>query len=262
MWKKILLGLVVLIAVVLTIVMVMTSGMTETAESFFRNVADKQYDKAYSYLSEDFTKSVSKEELAKYMQRTGLQNYRDVSWGNRSVDGKRGEIEGTVETVSGGVIPVTVKCIKKGDGSWRIYAINKPASGVAEQTSTEKNSIVQLPSEGASVKLVKESIAQFAQAVNKKDMADFRRFTAKAFQKEVSTAKLNSAFKSFMDMETDFTVLDRMKPVIDPKPVRKENGTLHLEGYYETSPSKFYYTLVYVQEEKIWKLISINVELK
>ena len=106
MWKKILLGVVVLIAVVLTLVMVMTAGMTDTAESFFKSVAAKEYDKAYSYLSEDFSKSVSKEQLIKYMQRTGLQNYRDVSWGNRSVEGKRGEIEGTVETVSGGAIPV------------------------------------------------------------------------------------------------------------------------------------------------------------
>ncbi len=261
MWKKILLGLVVLIAVVLTLVMVMTAGMTDTAESFFKSVAAKKYDKAYGYLSEDFTKSVSKEQLIKYMQRTGLQNYRDVSWGNRSVEGKRGEVEGTVETVSGGAIPVTVKCIKKSDGSWRIYAINKPTSGI-EETTTGQDTALQPPGEEVSRKLVKACIAHFAEAINKKDTSSFRLFTSKAFQKEVTVAQLNSAFKSFMDMETDFTVLDRMDPVIDPKPVLKEDGTLHIEGYYATSPNKFYYSLDYIREENMWKLIRINVELK
>ncbi len=262
MWKKIVLGLVIFIGVVLALVMVMTAGMTDTAESFFESVAAKQYDKAYSYLSEDFTRSISKEQLIAYMERTGLQNYRDVSWGNRSVEGKRGEIEGTVETLSGGAIPITVKCIKKSDGSWRIYAINKPASGIVQKETAEPVMLLKAPDTEKAIKLVKETMRHFAHAVNQKDMTDLHAYAAAVFQKQVSVEKLNNAFKSFMETQVDFTVLDRMNPHLDFQPKIKEGGTLILEGTYSTSPSKVYFVLKYSREKEAWKLVGINVEVK
>jgi len=262
MWKKIVLGLVILIVVVLALVMVMTAGMTETAESFFKSVAAKQYDKAYSYLSEDFTRSISKEELIAYMKRTGLENYRDVSWGNRSIEGKRGEIEGTVETRSGGAIPVTVKCIKKSDGSWRIYAINKPASGIVQKETTEPDTLLKAPNAEEAMQLVKETMRHFAHAVNRKDMTDLHAYAAAVFQKQVSVEKLNNAFKSFMEMQVDFTVLDKMNPHLDSQPKVKEDGTLILEGTYPTTPNKVYFVLKYMRGKAVWKLVGINVEIK
>jgi hypothetical protein len=261
MWKKILLGFVGLIVFVIAITLYLTSGMTDTAEAFFRNISEKQYTKAYSYLSEDFKQAVSKDKMIAFMQQTGLEKYKNANWGNRSFEGNRGEIEGTIETTTGSAIPITIHFVKLDDGSWRIYAIDKPASGVKIENKPVNTDMPAVPDANESIVLVKDTIRHFARAVNNKDMGKFHTFASQAFQKEVSVAKLNRAFKSFMDMNIDFMVLDSMKPVLDPKPVLN-NGILVIRGYYETSPKKLYYDLSYIRENKQWKLLNMNIEIK
>lgn len=261
MWKKIVIGFIGVIVLVVTITMYFTSGMTDTAEAFFRNIAEKKYDKAYSYLSEDFKQIVSKDKMIVFMRQTGLEKYKSASWGNRSFEGNRGEIEGTIETTTGSAIPLTVQFVKLDDGSWRIYALNKPSSGVKIENKPVHTNKSEVPDTRESMMLVKNTIRHFARAINNKDMSKFHMFVSQTFQKEVSITKLNSVFKSFMDMNIDFMVLDTMKPVLDPQPVLN-NGILVIRGYYETSPKRLYYDLSYIRENKQWKLLNMNIEIK
>lgn len=264
MWKKLLLGILAFIVAIVLLVMYATSGMTDTTEAFFESVATKNYNRAYNYLSDDFTKATSKEQLIAFMESNGFDKYRSASWGNRVVEGKRGTIEGTIETETDGAIPVKIKLVKLSDESWRIYAIEKPQSGIQIEADTKiselevnKSKLLSVPE---TLALVKNTILHFALSVNKKDMSYLRDDASELFKKEVSLEDANLGFKSFMDMDVDFTMLDKMQPIIDTKTLQ-EDGNLLVKGYYETSPNKFYFQMLYTKENGLWKLIAIDAKI-
>jgi hypothetical protein len=132
MWKKILLGFLGFIVIIVALIMFLTSGMTDSAEAFFTQVKSGQYDQAYRSLSADFKQSTTQEQLTAFMKQTGLDGYQGASWGNRSFEGKQGKIEGSIETANG-AIPIVIKFIKTESGEWQIYSISKPQSGVQAQ---------------------------------------------------------------------------------------------------------------------------------
>lgn len=288
MWKKILIGFLVFVVAIVVLVFYATSGMTDSAENFLKEAGAKQYDKAYSMLSEDFKKATSKEEMIAFLKDAGLDSYKSASWGNRSFEGKRGELEGSITTASGGAVPLTIKFIKAADGNWQIYAISKPQAGTQIESSQKKQANTKeetskratqaapaanaepakVPIEGkpadskSYINLTKETIHDFAASINKKNMEAFRNTTASLFQDQFSVEQFNQAFKSFMDMGIDFTVLDTMQPIFDPKPAIDSDGVLLIKGYYETKPNRFYFDLRYVQESGEWKLVRINADIK
>ena len=53
---KILAGIGTLVIIVVTTIIFMTAGMSDTADKFFIAVKSNNYDAAYSFLSEDFKK--------------------------------------------------------------------------------------------------------------------------------------------------------------------------------------------------------------
>ncbi|HGZ70016.1 MAG TPA: hypothetical protein ENK74_01305 [Nitratifractor sp.] len=268
MWKKILIGVVAFFAIVIALVMYGTSGMTDTVDSFLQSVSEQNYNKAYNYLSDDFTKSTSKEQLIAFVKSSGLDKYKSASWGNRSFEGKRGEIEGTIETQNGGAIPLKVKFTKLSDGSWRIYAIEKAQSGVQVEKETQKNKVAKTAPSSTPKKsdadieaLVKDTILHFAVSVNKKDMSFLRDSASNRFKEAVTLEAANKGFQSFMDMNIDFTILDKMEPIIDSQE-KKSDGRLVLNGHYETKPNKFYFVIHYIKESGTWKLIALDINIE
>ena len=138
MWKKILGGFVVFIALLVMLVMYATSGLTETADKFFSAMSANNYELAYNMLSEDFKKSVTKDVLKEFAHKNGFDLYKKANWGNRSVDGTRGVLEGSIETVRGTVVPVTLKMVQDEYDNWKIYAIFKPKSGIVQEEESFK----------------------------------------------------------------------------------------------------------------------------
>ncbi len=265
MWKKIVLGIVVLIAGTTVLVLYLTAGMSETAENFFEEVKAHRYDKAYGMLSEDFRQSTSREELIRFLKQAGLDQYQSASWGNRSMEGRRGVLEGTVTTSSGTAVPLTIRFVKYGDGNWQIYEIEKPKAGAhivdGGATSTAA-STTAMPDTETSKALVRETIGRFARSVNKGEMSELRDSAAEIFRQEVSLERINQALQPFIKMGIDFTVLDRMDPRLEPGPEMDEKGVLTLQGYYDTKPNRFHYTLRYIREKGEWKLVDFNVAIR
>ena len=282
MWKKVLGGFILLIVLAVGLAFYLTAGMTKTAETFFKEVAAKQYDQAYALTSADFKKVVSKEQMIAFLKQNGLDSFQSASWGNRSAEGNRGVIEGSIIT-SAGAIPLTIKMVKAGD-SWQIYSIDKPAAGTqiekevknpgdtagrpAEATQASAQPASPKPAESAVqdtdaayTKLVKETLHTFALSINQKNMEGFRQSVSKALQDAVSTEKFNNAFKVFIEKNVDFTIVDPMQPVFDSKPVIND-GILTLKGHYDTTPNKLYFNLSYMQENGAWKLTNIDVNVK
>jgi hypothetical protein len=260
MWKKILLGFLGFIVIVVVLAMFMTSGMTESAETFFAQIKAGQYDQAYQSLSADFKGSTTQEQLIAFMKQTGLDRYQSASWGNRSFEGKQGKLEGSITTPDGS-IPVVIKFTKTEKGGWQIYSIFKPESGLkTDKKETEPTH--QKPDATSAIVLIKKTIKIFALGVKAKDFSLFYDTIAKVWQRQTTVSALEKAFKSYTEQNIDLTVLNDLDPVLEGNPTVNEKGILTVQGYYPTKPKRFYFTLGYYQEDGMWKLINIDTKIR
>jgi len=261
MWKKILGGLLVLIVIAVTAVLWATSGMVESAESFFDAVKVGEYDRAYDQLSEDFKHATSKEQLILFLEKNGMDGYEKAEWGDRSFEGNKGRLEGSIITRNGGAIPLTIEMVKAND-RWQIYAIHKPAGGIVEEKRETKRTVPSLPDRATLEKLAKTTMHDFALSIYEKRMDRFYRTTASIFRKEITLEKLQKQFSPFIEAGIDLRQLDRMSPVFDPAPHMSDDGVLILQGRYDTTPSKVYFIFKYFREGEEWKAIGIDIQVR
>ncbi len=211
--------------------------------------------KAYSYLSDDFKANTSQEGLSDFLSKSGLTAFKTASWQDRSLSGGRGELTGSINTESGGVVPIKLSFVK-GESGWKIYSIEKPQAGIQDLKSG------QFPAEGDQVKLVNETMHVFALSVNEKSMAKLHAHASNLMQKEYTLQKLDEVFTPFYKIGTDFTLLDNLSPIFDEKPSLNGDGVLLIKGHYATKPSQVFFEQQYVYEGTGWKVLGLSVEVK
>lgn len=253
---KIVLAVVLVFVVAVASVFFLTSGMTDTADAFFNAVKQKDLPKARSYLAEDFKASTDESALEAFLSKGAILNFREASWSNRKISGGRGELNGSITTETGGVVPLKMIFVKE-NNAWKIYAIQKPTAGLQTEESSPS-----IPTKSEQLALVNQSMHDFLVSVTKKDMAHFRSTLSGLWQKEVTSAQLNQAFKSVIDADANWSVLERIQPVISSDAKVNENGVLLLTGYYPTNPSQIHFEQKYIYEGVAWKLVGFNIQAK
>jgi hypothetical protein len=255
-WQRFLIGLgVVLVAFggLFALVWRLTAGLATTADEFFLALKAQDFEKARTYLAEDFRASTSEQGLRDFVTRSALSNYASASWSSRSIENSTGTLEGVVETSSGGSIPMSITLVREHD-DWKIYTLRKLDAGIQSlQAGTT-------PSAGDQMRLVRATTHDFADAVARKDFTAFHANTASLWQKQITPAGLQETMQSFVDSGADFRVLDEMTPVIKTA-VLDEDGALVIEGSYPTTPSPFTFRHRYLYEGLDWKLIGINSKI-
>ncbi|MDD2451499.1 MAG: hypothetical protein PHU11_01005 [Dysgonamonadaceae bacterium] len=249
-------GIIVFIVLVISIVFMMTSSMSDAATAFFTEIKAKNYTQAYTYLSEDFKANTSEDEFVKFLDKSALLNFKETSWSSRSISGGKGELDGSVITENGGVVPIKLDFVKENE-LWKIYAIHKPQAGL-----TQSNASDQLPPVNELMKLTDESMLKFARSVNAKDFKEFHAYVSNLWQKQFTVEKFNDTFKPFMDANIDMVpALKANNPIFDKEPAIVD-GVLALEGHYPTQPSRLMFKLEYIYEGNGWKLIGTSVNIK
>ena len=253
---KILAGIVAVIVVAVVAVLFLTADLVGVADEFFLAIKDKDIETAYSHLSDDFRADTSQEELVAFMESNRLADFDESSWQSRSVSGGRGELEGSITTTSGGIVPVALDFVKGQDG-WKIYAIRKPDAGIQAEAAE-----VQIPSEEDQVRLVRDSMHVFAVSVNERSMAKFHAHTSNLWQQQFSIEDFDEAFGAFYDLGADLTVLDKFSPRFDAPASLGEDGVLRIAGHYPTEPDKMHFEQKYVFEGLGWKLVGFSANIK
>jgi hypothetical protein len=255
-WFKILGGVVAVILLAVIAAFYFTSGIVDAADGFFKAVKEQDLAKARSYLSEDFRAGTDENALADFLSKSAILNVKECSWSNRQMSGDRGELEGSVKTETGGVVPIKMMFVKE-NGNWKIYAIRKPATGLQSESSPPT-----APSKSAQVALVKQSTHDFIVSINKKDMGHFRNTVSRLWKKQHSTTQLNQAFKAIMDADANWALLDSYEPVLADEATINQDGVLILTGYYPTKPSQVHFEQKYIYEGLAWKLLGFNIKVK
>lgn len=249
-------GLAAFIAVIVVAVLFFTADLTKTADEFFAAVRGNDMARARTYLSEDFKTGTSDDALVEFLSANALTDVREASWGERSRDGIRGSLVGSVTTGNGGVVPISLSFVKGANG-WKIYAIQKPAAGLGDEAAT-----TAAPSESEQVRLVSDAMRVFGRAVNARSMTGMYDYVAYLWKQQITPKDLDDAFGGFYDSGLDLTVLDGMAPRFDGPGEVDENDILRIAGHYPTKPSRVIFKHGYVYEGLGWKLVQFSVDVK
>jgi hypothetical protein len=230
----------------------LTAGLATTADGFFAAMSVHDFNRAKSYLAEDFKASTNEADLEQFFQHSALAHYAKSTWSSRSIVNDRGRLEGSVVTTSGGVVPLEITLIKE-NGEWRIYSLKKPQAGLASAETPK-------PSTEDQVRLIKATTHAFANAVARKDFNAFYGGISGLWQKQITPAQMGKSFQSFVDSGANLLVLDRLDPVITGTDFDSD-GLLVVSGRYLTSPSTFKFENRYLYEGLDWKLAGLHVNL-
>ena len=125
----------------------------------------------------------------------------------------------------------------------------------------------EMPAESVSQSLVKSTLSDFADAIDKGDFKAFREKTSAEFQKDITEEKLKATFKDFMDKKELIVPILREAAGKDTKfsptpSIRDADYVLETKGETETADNKVKIDNGYVWRDGVWKLLEIKVELK
>jgi hypothetical protein len=254
-WLKIGLGIAVVVIVAIASVFFLTSGMEKTADAFFNAVKQKDLAKARTCLSEDFIASSDENALKEFLSKGAILNFKKASWSNRQINGNAGQLDGSITTETGGVVPLKLTFVKE-RGDWKIYSIQKESAGLKADEH-----MPMMPGNAEQIALVKQSMHDFLVSVKNKDMSHFHSTISQMWRKQVTTEQMNAAFGSVIKSGADWSALDTLQPVLSPVMKIDEDGVLSLVGKYPTNPV-LKFDIKYVYEGVSWKLIGFSIQAK
>ncbi len=120
----------------------------------------------------------------------------------------------------------------------------------------------EIPSDDEMQEIVKATLLDFNDAIQKEDFTNFHSNISKVWQRQVKPDELKGKFQIFIDGDADLSGIRSLKPTFtSPAKIDKSKGTktLEVKGEYPTSPNNSTFELSYVPEGKEWKLFGLNV---
>jgi hypothetical protein len=116
--------------------------------------------------------------------------------------------------------------------------------------------------------LVKQTMADFTDAVEREDFTDFHSNGAEAFQSAYTPEQVKTAFQIFIDKKNTFlpslnSVDETTANFSSPPRVSSQNNVelLTAEGFFPTRPAKVQFTAEYIKEGGSWKMLKFRVRL-
>jgi hypothetical protein len=127
----------------------------------------------------------------------------------------------------------------------------------------------EMPKDDAVQSLVKATLSDFADAVDKGDFSGFRAKSSQDFQSQFSDEQMKTAFKAFIDAKAQTVPVLRsaagMNANFSAAPsIREEKGNYILvtAGTMNTTPAKTRFNFEYVWRDGAWKLLVVKTFLE
>jgi hypothetical protein len=119
-------GLAVAVAAVMVILYfglrAATAGPEEAVQGFFEAAAAGDYPAAYAYFSAPLQQSQTLAEFSAVAHENSLFfQAEETTFNQRSVDGDRAELAGTLRLAGGGEVPASFRLVKE-KGAWKLLA--------------------------------------------------------------------------------------------------------------------------------------------
>lgn len=195
----------------------------------------------------------------------------DYKSGGTSVSGGTAEINEADQTLSITFVGVgpTFKITKAPSGNQMTLdgiVYKKGGSSTSDSKSDQKTaSSGDVPGDSELQDLVKDTIMDFNDAIQRNDFSDFHDTLSTPFQEQASPEKLASVFHEFVTAKVNFKEVADLKANFTTPPTVNTvagNKTLIVKGNYATTPRKTNFELKYISEDDAWRLIGIDVNTK
>ncbi|OGT07425.1 MAG: hypothetical protein A2X78_01045 [Gammaproteobacteria bacterium GWE2_37_16] len=129
MWKKILLGVGAFVVLVITLVLLLTSSITDVANKQMEALRKGDLVTAYSYTSKDFQGYTSLADFKKFFDKfPSLKNNKKASWSERKVENNTGILKGSLTSNDGAVTPIEFHFVRE-NSEWKIIGIQLQPTG-------------------------------------------------------------------------------------------------------------------------------------
>jgi hypothetical protein len=124
------------------------------------------------------------------------------------------------------------------------------------------------PTEAESQALLKQTMSDFASAIESGNFQTFRGNASKEFQSQFSDDQVKTTFKTFTDQKEDIVPIlkeaSTMTPKFSPAPTMREEKGYSIwvtNGSFDTTPVAVKFQNEYVYQDGKWKLLKIQVNL-
>lgn len=132
--KKIIIGIVGFIVVVIILAMAATQGIVDVAKSQLKALRNDDVVKAYSFTSKDFQKATSLDDFKSFIAGyPSLKNNDDATFSDRETQNNTGVLKGSLKSKDGAVTPVEYAFVKE-NGEWKILnmKLNPAGAGIKQ----------------------------------------------------------------------------------------------------------------------------------
>lgn len=130
------------------------------------------------------------------------------------------------------------------------------------QTKAKNAKPLPIPSDANCIAMANNTLGTLADAVIRKDFTDMYKSCAKAWKQKITINQLAAAFDGFVKNEIDLTTSLHTRPSFVEKPFIDKQGALNIYLKYPTEPVPTLSKCRYLTENRKWKLIGLDVQLK
>jgi len=257
-WKKVLLGFVWAIVLIIVLAFTLTAGLPKAANSFLTEVTNGNIETAYKQTAGQFQAQTSLTEFDAFVNQIHLKDYKSARRSNREIENNQWLLEWTLTLNDDSQIPLVIEFVKE-DNSRKIYTMYVPKGWLTNNNpSTKTNNqdeTVQLED------LIAESMEQFASAVNQKDFSDFYAYVSKLRQEQITVEEFNQIFAAFIDQEINLSGISKQTPQLQ-EPDLSQQWVVAIKWSYPYGEGvNVYFSLSYIEEDTR-KLVGIEVFIK
>jgi hypothetical protein len=196
------------------------------------------------------------------------------------LNAKNSLINGGMALIIIGVIALGCTCNDKDGFQFGDNKDSNSATGTPEkkeegnpfETPTEKKEIVkadaskgEIPSDEELQEIVKETMMNFNDAIQRGDFSDFHKTISKVWQGQTKPKTFEDGFRSFIEKKVDISSIRDQQARFSPTPkidTSQRLDRLMVEGTYPTSPSPTQFKLQFIPEGEDWKLFAIDVRTR
>ncbi|BBB32085.1 conserved hypothetical protein [Thermotomaculum hydrothermale] len=262
-----------------------SSPLTSTADNFFTSIKNNNYQEAEKYLSENFKRITTIDEVKKAFPYDRFKYYTDCTFYTKeaNADGT-GKLEGKVNFYDGSFLKIKVDLIKE-NGDWKIDHIHLPQTGLSEtqesnpinttnpnnsnQNNTNQNNFSNTEINTTQVNnsslneeyLVHTNMVKLVKAILSDDYTDFYNSTSPQFKQTVSIVRMQEAFKVFKQAKINWQDIKNMKPVITSKE-KEEHGIISFKGYYPTTPVHLGFNFEFINNNGEYQVFGVFLKFE
>lgn len=220
-------------------------------ETYFVQLKNKAYEKAYGSTSGDFKKSMKYAEFVTFINAARLGDFTSKTWVDKQWDAKTGLITLKGDfTVGTETHTITFQMMKKGEG----YQI----LGITETLSLQLLASM-FPKDAALQALLAKDLAAIEKSVKNGNFRKLYMQMAKSARKSIKFSTFNKAMKAFRKEKKDISLPANVKIMIaEGSPTINNDGSVAVKGEYTNAAYKVELTFGY-SYEWAWRLNGINI---